>query len=98
VQITIARSGGYAGTVDEPVTVDTTQLDEATAKEIEDLVKNSGFFALPAQAGGAGADLFRHEVAITDDSGRTHVVTFVDDGSPETQSLRRLVETVSARV
>ena len=97
MQITVARSGGYAGGTEPPVTIDTSQLDAGTRQRIEDLVNQMGFFTLPQQAGGVGADMFRYEISVSDEN-RTHMVTFVDDGSQETQSLRRLVEAVSAGV
>ena len=97
MRITVARSGGYAGITEEPVTIETDQLDAGTKQRIEDLVNEMGFFTLPNQAGGVGADMFRYEISVSDGD-RTHMVTFVDDGSQETQSLRRLVEAVTAGV
>lgn len=98
MRITVARSGGYAGIVEEPTTIDTEDLDAATAERLEDIVNEIGFFTLPAQTGGGGADMFTYEISVSDDTGRTHVVSFVDDGSQETAPLRRLVEAVTAAV
>lgn len=96
MRIRVQRSGGYAGISEELAAVDTDQLDPEVGKRIEQLVDQVGFFALPAeQAAGVGADFFRYEVSVIDD-GRQHTVSFADDGSAETEPLRRLVEAVSA--
>jgi emfourin len=96
VHIKVQRSGGYAGISEEIASIDTAQLDPEAASRIEQLIGQTRFFDLPAEApGGVGADFFRYEVTVTD-NGRQHTVAFADDGGPETEPLRKLVETVSA--
>ncbi|MCZ7627526.1 MAG: hypothetical protein FIA90_02250 [candidate division NC10 bacterium] len=87
------RIGGYAGLSQEIAAFSTTRLDAAVAQQVEQLVNNIRFFDLPAFVSGGvvGADLFQYEITITEGE-RQHTVTFVDEETPETRPLRRLVE------
>jgi hypothetical protein len=92
--ISVKRTGGFAGLTEELGTVNTMQLNAATAQQIEQMVLNIDFFNLPAFVeSGIGADLFRYEITIRDGD-RRHVVAFNDDGGPETAPLRQLVEAI----
>jgi hypothetical protein len=92
VRISVRRSGGFAGIDEEVGSVDTATLPSAIRDEVESLVQEAGFFALPrAVEGEVGADQFRYAVTV-EDGGRTHTVTFVGDEGP----LRRIVEAVES--
>lgn len=95
MNISVKRSGGFAGLTENIADLDTTQLDTATAQQVEQLVQSLGFFNLPVtvSGGGIGADFFHYEITITQDD-RQHTVAFDDDDSPVTAPLRRLVETL----
>ena len=96
MKITYSIDGGFAFTpgLGRPVTVDTAQLDQATALELEGLVRDSAFFGLPARsaetAPGA-ADLQTHTITVEDGS-RVHVVQLTDPlpGGPLEQLVSRL--------
>jgi hypothetical protein len=91
VQISVRRSGGFAGIDEEVGSVDTASLAPDTRDELEQLVRESDFFALPpAVEGEVGADQFRYEVTV-EDGGRAHSVTFVGDQGPQVAALRRIV-------
>ncbi|MGH3104001.1 MAG: protealysin inhibitor emfourin [Gaiellaceae bacterium] len=95
MQISVKRSGGFAGIEEEVATVDTEQLAAASAERLERLVDEIGFFDLPASVSdGEGADRFRYEVTVAAD-GRRHTVTYTEEGGAETASVRRLVDTVT---
>ena len=94
MRIRIVQSGGFAGLRRERV-VETTQLPEAERATLERLVTASGFFALPARAGGAGGarplpDALQFEVEIEDDAGRRHQVRLPEHATSE--ALRDLVD------
>lgn len=94
MEITLTKSGGYAGIQGEPVRIDTADLSEGQRAELEHLVHETDFFSLPTDvAGGEGADFLRYELTL-EEGGRKHTVVFADDGSEETSTLRRLVERV----
>lgn len=94
MEITIKRSGGYAGLEEEPARLDTDRLDETERAELERLVSEAGFFDLPADvSGGVGADLMRYELTVRED-GREHTVAWSEEGGVETEPLRRLAELV----
>lgn len=96
MRIKVERSGGYAGISEEVASIDTEQLDPPARDRIEQLIGETRFFDLPNEAaGGVGADFFRYEITVAD-NGRQHTVAFADDGGPETEPLRKLVETVTA--
>ena len=98
MQISVRRSGGFAGLTEQLATVDTETLEPARRRSVEEAVRDSDFFHLAAViAGGTtGADLYRYEVSITD-AGRSHTVAYGDSDDPETAPVRRLVETVTQR-
>lgn len=94
MQISVRRSGGFAG-ITEAKTVDTARLDASAAQSVEQLVRDLDFFALPvdAAAGGVGADLLQNEISVRDGS-QQRTIRFNDEGQAETASLRRLLDTV----
>jgi len=93
--ISINQSGGYAGISQHLATIDTTRLNAATARQIEQLVQELDFFHLPEQATQqVGTDMLRYEITV-EDLNRQRTVAFDDDGSPQTAQLRQLVNLVS---
>jgi Emfourin len=94
MQITLRKSGGYAGIEGEPVSLDTAQLSAEQGDELARLAEEASFFALPETVEGEGGfDFFRYELTVTEDR-RTHTVAFPADESEQTASLRRLAERV----
>jgi hypothetical protein len=92
MRISITRSGGYAGITEQIVDLDTSKLDPAVARKVEEAVTKSGVYTRSAQTGSTsvGADLLKYEVKIAD-GGRSQQVTFTDDGGPATAPLTGLV-------
>jgi hypothetical protein len=91
MRISVRRSGGFAGIEEEVGSIDTASLAPDTRDEVEALVRQADFFALPAAVEGeVGADQFRYEVTV-EDGGRAHTVTFVGDEGPQVAALRRIV-------
>src|SRR5262245_8480328 len=92
MHISITRSGGYAGITEQVVDLDTSQLDPAAARKVEEAVKKSDIYSRSAQTGGGtvGADLLKYEITIAD-GGRRQQVTFAEDGKPATAPLTGLV-------
>ena len=66
MQVSVKRSGGFAGLTEEVAAVETAQLDAAAAQQVEQLIQSVGFFDLPATISGGtiGADLFRYEITV----------------------------------
>jgi hypothetical protein len=96
--ISINQSGGYAGVNQNLATIDTTRLNAATARQIEQLVQQLTFFHLPEKVTEqVGADMLRYEITV-EDINRRHTVIFDDDGSPQTAQLRQLVNLVRQQI
>lgn len=98
MKIIAKKTGGYAG-LSEVTNIDTadeTKLSSAEAKNIEQMVKNIGFFNLPPTTPSetVGADLFHYEITVIDGE-RQHTVVFDDSDSPETLPLRQLLKTLN---
>lgn len=93
MKIVVKRTGGFAGLSEDVAAVDTAQLGTTVSQPVEQMVESIRFFDLPAFVSGGtiGADLFQYDITITEGD-RQHSVAFVDDESPETAPLRRLVE------
>ena len=99
MNISVRRTGGFAGLTEELGTVDTEHLDSTLAQQIEEKIRSLNFFALPATVAGdsVGADMYRYEITVREGD-HTHTVAFQDDGSPQTAPLRQLVDTISGMV
>ena len=93
MKITVTRSGGFAGIVEDLLTVDTEELDASLAEKVQQLVSKAGLFALPDFVSGSevGADYQRYEIEAAEGELR-HRVQFQDDDSPQTAPLRKLVK------
>ena len=96
MEISVKRTGGFAGLSEDVAAVNTAALPVAVAQQLGHMVEEVRFFDLPAVVSGGtvGADLFNYEIRITEDD-RHRTVVFVDDDSPETAPLRRLVEALT---
>lgn len=94
MKISVKQTGGYLG-LNKSAAVDTEDLDTATRQEVEQMVQYTGLFDLPATITGGmiGADLVRYEITVAEGN-RQHTVTFLHDGSPETEPLRKLADRV----
>jgi hypothetical protein len=91
LRIELTRSGGYAGLTTKLGELDTTELPEADAREIEELVRGADVPALEEASPmrGGGADRFQYDLVIEDDSGRREL-TMSEDKIPA--ELRPLID------
>jgi hypothetical protein len=79
MQISVRRSGGYAG-LEEAWSVDTASLEPDLRAKLEASVSDARFFEQPTfLAGDVGSDAFRCEITVKDGD-RAHTVTFSDPG------------------
>jgi hypothetical protein len=92
MKITVTRSGGFAGIVEDLLTVDTEELDASLAEQVQQLVSKAGLFSLPefVSGGEVGADYQRYDIEVAEGELRRRV-QFQDDDSPQTVPLRKLV-------
>jgi len=89
MQIVVRRTGGYGGT-EKVSTVDTSALDPAKRKRIEQLIGDAA--GTPGRTDEPiGADLMRYEITVHQ-SGATRSMTWTDDGSPG--PMKQLIEEV----
>ena len=89
MRIVVKRSGGYAG-AESVAEVDTSRLDAAGAKRIEQLVDAAS--AAKAAEEPIGADLTRYKITIQEGGGRTRSLTWTDDGNPSGGPIKRLID------
>ena len=91
LRIELTRSGGYAGLATKLGELDTAELPENEARDIEELVQSAGVPALaeasPMQ--GKGADRFQYDLTIEGPEGR-HELAMSEDRIPE--ELRPLID------
>ena len=85
MRVTLARSGGFAGILPRPVSLDTAALPRAVARRIEELVAATDFFGMPSQlaAPRRQPDRFQFTVRVATDDGRVHTVTCDEEVAPE---------------
>jgi hypothetical protein len=93
VQISVTRTGGYAGLSELLAQVDSSKLAEAKQTRLASMIESIGFFGMPSTVATktVGADMFRYEITVTNGS-RRHTVSFIDDDSPSIAPLKRLIE------
>ncbi len=93
MQISVKRSGGFAGLTENLADVNTATLPAGVKQQVEGAVKSLDFFQLPAAVPdqAVGADYQQYEITVSD-GGRQHKVTFYDDESPGVAPLRNLVD------
>ena len=77
----------------EPVTLDTDEMPEGEAGELERLVEAAGFFGLPETSPPRGAaDYLRYTISVTS-QGRSHTVRLTDPiEDPDVQALVEYLE------
>jgi hypothetical protein len=94
MRLTLSRSGGFAGLLPPPVTLDTAALSRAAAKRVEQLVAAADFFNLPNRlaAPKRQPDRLQFTLMITTDDGREHTV--VGDEEAASESFLELVRIV----
>src|ERR1041385_6651071 len=85
MRVTLTRSGGFAGLLPPPVTLDTAALPSAVARQIEQQVASAGFFDLPRTlaAPARQPDRLQFTVSIVDAEGREHTVTCDEEAASE---------------
>jgi len=94
IQLTLARSGGVAGIRPPPKILDTAALTVSAARRVDELLKKSDFFALPAELPdhSPSADTFQHSLTVRHANGHEHTVTFSEASASEAlRELKRLV-------
>jgi Emfourin len=96
LRIELTRSGGYAGLTTKLGELDTAELPESEARELEDLVSKANVPALAAASPirGGGADRFQYELTIEGPDGR-HELAISEDRIPD--ELRPLIERLKER-
>ena len=97
MQISVVRTGGFAGLSETLAAADTDVIDRKAARALEAVVREMRFFSLPAVVGRSpiGADLERYEVTINDGQ-RRHTVAYTDPHAPEAEPLVRLLELLAS--
>jgi hypothetical protein len=85
MRVTLSRSGGFAGIVPPPVTLDTAALASGVTRRIAQLVVSTGFFDLPSSlaAPTRQPDRFQFTLRIVNDDGQEHTVTCDEEVAPE---------------
>jgi hypothetical protein len=85
MRLTLTRSGGFAGLLPPPVTVDTAALPRATAERLEELVVQANFANLPPMlaAPTRQPDRLQFSLRVAQDDGRAHTVTCDEEVAPE---------------
>ena len=90
MQITFERSGGFTGISISSV-IDTDQLDASVARELMELVDESGFFELNEEDLAPGADQFQYTLKIDSEERSSTIRVGDEHSSPElARLLRRL--------
>jgi hypothetical protein len=94
MRLTLTRSGGFAGLMRPPVTLDTSTLPLAEARKIESLVESARFFQLPSvRAAPAQPDRFQFTLTVEQRGGADHSVTFEEqDAGKELQEIIRRIQ------
>lgn len=96
MRVSITRSGGFAGITEQVVSLDTANLPVATAGQVEASVRRAGLLddAVVPPSPAVGADMYRYDVSIDDTKGKRSI-SFSDDGGPEVQPLREMVDALT---
>ena len=94
MRLTLTRSGGFAGLMRPPVTLDTTTLTDAEARKIESLLESARFFQLPsASTAPAQPDRFQFTLTVEKPDGAKHSATFGEqDAGKELQEIIRRIQ------
>ena len=86
----IVRTGGFAG-IQMTTSVDSDTLEPEVTKQLRQIIKNAGFFALPTviSAGNSQADRFQYKITVQDGN-KSHTVTVSE--SSLSGGIKQLVE------
>lgn len=91
MEISVRRTGGFAGVNDRLGPVETTEIYGGIGEQLETVVRNVDFFELPwAFPSGPGDDLFEFTATVSD-GGRSHSTSW-DDLSDRPPELDQLIE------
>jgi hypothetical protein len=96
LKFTLEVSGGFAALpqLSRPQSIDTEAIDPARARELESIVRDVDFFALPVRSdttSPSAADLITYSITVQN-QGREHTVELTDPVSDE--RLMRLIDTL----
>ena len=97
MRVQFQMSGGVAffPGLAKPTTIDVGALDEATQRELGELVRNADFFGLaPELSAPRGAADYRTYTITIEDDGRSHTVRTTDASAPP--SLQALIGRLNA--
>jgi hypothetical protein len=99
MRLTLTRSGGFAGLVRPPVTLDTSTLPDADARKIESLLESARFFQLPSVLPvAAQPDRFQFTLEVERSDGVKHSVTFNEHAAgDELQEIIRRMQAATRR-
>ena len=99
MRLTLTRSGGFAGLMRPPVTLDTSTLPVAEGREIESLLDSAQFFKLPSIFGApAQPDRFQFTIEVERTDGGKHSVTFDEQAAGhELQEIIRRIQGATRR-
>src|ERR1041385_8788908 len=84
MRVTLSRSGGFAGILPPPITLDTAALPRTVSRRLEELIASVDFFNLPRTLATPTrqADRLQFTVCIAKDEGREHTVTCDEEAAP----------------
>jgi hypothetical protein len=84
MRVTLSRSGGFAGILPPPISLDTSALPSALAGRLEGLVAAVDFFRLPRTVAPSTRqpDRLQFSVCVANDDGREHTVTCDEEIAP----------------
>jgi len=80
IRIEIQKSGGIAGRIFPPTTLESSKLSADDARKLDQLLTDVRFFELPESYPAHGADLFGYTITV-EQNGKRHSVSF--DDTPE---------------
>ena|SRR6266542_3448597 len=94
MKLTLTRSGGFAGLMRPPMTLDTSTLPAAEARKLESLLESARFFQLPSvRAAPAQPDRFQFTLTVETPEGAKHSATFEEqDAGTELQEVIRRIQ------
>ena len=83
MQLTLTRSGGFAGLMLPPIVVDSASVAPQVAQQWTSLLEAAHFFDLVTDARPpTQADRFRYNLTVAMDDGRTHSLDFSEENAP----------------
>jgi hypothetical protein len=88
VRVELTRSGGLAA-LQQTIAVDTEELPEEEARQLEDLVERADIETLVPRSPlrGRGADRFQYDLVVSDGEARQEVTASEDVASSELRAL-----------